>query len=59
MIEQKVIPRWYCVANDGAAMLCKDKHDAETEARELDELFPGNGPHVAVLLGEVEGLTGG
>ncbi len=42
--------RWYCVTNYGAATLCVDEDDARKVAAETDEMYPRNGPHVAVQL---------
>lgn len=46
-------PRWYMVNNYGAATLCVDQADAESNVREADEQFPRFAPHVAVQLAPV------
>jgi hypothetical protein len=43
--------RWYCVSKTmGTAMLCKDRADAEKEARAADSGWPNAAPHYAVQL---------
>ena len=42
--------RWYCVSREGMAMLCKDREDAQANARHGDQAWPAGGPHRALLL---------
>ena len=55
-LGQAAEARWYCLDRDGVAMLCKDKADAQAQAVENDDCWPGRAPHRAVLLGDVTGL---
>lgn len=46
--------RWYCLSANGMATLALDKADAEKVAAESDQLYPRNGPHVAVQMVPVQ-----
>ena len=46
--------RWYCIARDGAATLCKDEEDARANARHCDLSWPKGAPHRAVRFVEAD-----
>ena len=45
--------RWYCLSAIGMATLSRDEDDAKAVAAESDQLYPQNGPHLAVQMAPV------